>query len=333
MRKQRNFMNNWQRALRDIKESIRLLAKSESDVLKFDAKDWAKWYKSIDNYFTCTLGVCGVTLDWIYREDAYPKAGLKYPSIAAELKAMLLLEGAHFDEDSRAVYDVIASSTLGTTSYAYVKKFEESRNGRLALLALKLQFGWEVYDLARSNAANEVIRSATFTSPTRKYTYDQHVAKFEDAYNELDLLSEPVPEASKVRLFCKSLKEKFMKASAIDTQMNKETASSFEKAMAHLKSVRDLHVADGADKDERRISGRRRAAAPEAPAVSNFTAIAMRSGALSPRPPRPRSTRGVLLRRLLREPRPQLHLPSRMKRKRKPRKAASSSKRVLMPES
>jgi hypothetical protein len=50
-------MNNWQRALKDIKESIRLLAKSESDVLKFDAKDWVKWFKSINNYFRCTLGV------------------------------------------------------------------------------------------------------------------------------------------------------------------------------------------------------------------------------------------------------------------------------------
>jgi hypothetical protein len=167
---------------------------------------------------------------------------------------MLLLEVAHFEEDSRAVYDVITSSTLGMTSYAYVKKFEKSRNGRLALLALKLRFGGEAYDLARFNAANEVIQSATFTSPTRKYTYDQHVAKFEDAYNELALLGEPVPEASKVRLFCKSLKEKFMKASAIDTQMNKETASNFEKATAHLKSVRNLHVVDGADNDERHVS-------------------------------------------------------------------------------
>jgi hypothetical protein len=64
---------------------------------------------------------------------------------------------------------------------------------------LKLQFGGEAYDLARSNAANEVIRSATFRGPTRKYTYDQQVAKFEDAYNELALLGEPVLGASKVR--------------------------------------------------------------------------------------------------------------------------------------
>jgi hypothetical protein len=169
-RKERAFMHNWQRTLKDIKESIRLSAKSESDVLKFDVKDWTKVFKSIDNFFRCRLGMQGVTFDWIYREEVYPKPSVKYPSIVTELKAKLLLEGDHFDEDSAAVYDVIASSTLGTSGYSYVKKFEDKRNGRLALLALKLQFGWEAYDLARSNTANEVIRSATFTGPTRKYT-------------------------------------------------------------------------------------------------------------------------------------------------------------------
>jgi hypothetical protein len=38
-RRQRTFMNNWQHALKDIKESIRQSAKSESDILKFDTKD------------------------------------------------------------------------------------------------------------------------------------------------------------------------------------------------------------------------------------------------------------------------------------------------------
>jgi hypothetical protein len=102
-RRQQTFMYNWQQALKDIKESIRLSAKSESDVLKFDAKVWTKWFKSVDNFFRRMLGVRGVTLNWIYREEAYPKPGIKYPSIAAELKATLLLEGDHFDEDSQAV--------------------------------------------------------------------------------------------------------------------------------------------------------------------------------------------------------------------------------------
>jgi hypothetical protein len=165
---------------------------------------------------------------------------------------MLLLEGDHFDEASKAVYDVVASLTLGTSGYSYVKKFEETRIGRLALLALKLQFRWEAYDLSRSNAANEVIRSATFTGPRRKYTYDQHIAKFEDTYNKLALLGEPVTKQSKVHLFYKSLKEKFMKATAINTQMSEKTGSNFEQATAHLKSIRDLHITNFAEKGEER---------------------------------------------------------------------------------
>jgi hypothetical protein len=86
----------------------------------------------------------------------------------------------------------------------------------------------------------------------RKYTYDQHVAKFEDAYNERALLGEPVPEQSKVHLFCMSLKEKFMKAMAIYTQMSEKTGSNFEQATAHLKSIRDLHITDFAEKREDR---------------------------------------------------------------------------------
>jgi hypothetical protein len=51
-----------------------------------------------------------------------------------------------------------------------------------------------------------------------------------------------------------SLKEKFMKAMAIETQMSEKTGSNFIRAMAHLKSIRNLHVADGAEKEERHVS-------------------------------------------------------------------------------
>jgi hypothetical protein len=59
-------------------------------------------------------------LDWVYREQAEPKPGNKYPSIAAEIKAMLVLSGNHFEEDSASVYAVVATSTFDTMAYSYV---------------------------------------------------------------------------------------------------------------------------------------------------------------------------------------------------------------------
>jgi hypothetical protein len=62
-----------------------------------------KWYKSINNHFRRMLGVWGMTLDWVYQEQAEPKPGVKYPSIAAQNKVMLILSGNHFEEDSALV--------------------------------------------------------------------------------------------------------------------------------------------------------------------------------------------------------------------------------------
>jgi hypothetical protein len=138
-------MYNWQCC-------IKLATKSESDIIKFDAKDWLEWYKSIDNYFRRTLGVWGAMLDWVYREQAEPKPRIKYPSFAAEIKATLILKGNHFKEDTASVYAMVANSPFDTTAYSYVKQFEDSRNGREVMLALKLQFGGKAYTIARSKA-------------------------------------------------------------------------------------------------------------------------------------------------------------------------------------
>jgi hypothetical protein len=247
-RKERTFMYNWQRALTDIKESVRLASKSESEVIKFNAKDWLKWYKSIDNHFRRTLGVRGVTLDWVYREQAEPKPGTKYPSIAAELKATLILSGNHFEEDSASVYAVVATSTFDTTAYSYVSQFENTRNGRDVMLALKLQFGGKAYVVSRSKDANSIVRTAQFSGPTRQYTYDQHVARFNDAYNELALIGEPIQEHVKVQLFCDSLQEEIMSQSKMQVQLAPATARNFTKATGMLKSMRNMLVSDKAKK-------------------------------------------------------------------------------------
>jgi hypothetical protein len=115
------------------------------NILKFDDKDRLKWFKLIDNYFRCALAMWGVMLDCVYREQAEPKPRVKYPLIAEEIKVMLLLKGPHFEEEAGTIYIVVTNLTLGTSAYAYVKKFEKSRDDNKAMLALKLQFGGKAY--------------------------------------------------------------------------------------------------------------------------------------------------------------------------------------------
>jgi hypothetical protein len=42
-------------------------------------------------------------------------------------------------------------------AYSYVRQFEETRNGRDFMLALKLQFGGKAYVVSRSKDANSIV--------------------------------------------------------------------------------------------------------------------------------------------------------------------------------
>jgi frataxin-like iron-binding protein CyaY len=76
-------------------------------------------------------------------------------------------------------------------AYSYVKQFEVLRDGCEAMLALKLQFGDKAYIISQSKAANAIVLAATFNGPTWQYAYDQHLARFNDAFNELKLVGIP----------------------------------------------------------------------------------------------------------------------------------------------
>jgi hypothetical protein len=108
------------------------------------------------------------------------------------------------------VYAAVASSTLDTPAYAHIRRFEKEQNGRKAMLTLKVQFSGTAFNMPRSNTAHDFLEKATFSGPKRGYTYLEHVAKFNEAYNELNLIGEPLAEHVKVRKFCMSLTELFL---------------------------------------------------------------------------------------------------------------------------
>jgi hypothetical protein len=114
------------------------------------------------------------------------------------------------------------------------------------MLALKLQFRGKAYVVSRSKDAFSVVRMAQFDGPTRQYIYNLHVAHFNDAYNELALIGEPIQEHIKVQLFCDSLQEEIMSQSKVQVQLASATARNFTKATGMLKSMWNMLVLDKA---------------------------------------------------------------------------------------
>jgi hypothetical protein len=65
-------MLDWGRESKDIEAALKH-ASTEPEVEKFNQRDWLKWYNSIDSHFRRTLGVQGITVDWVYDEQTRPK--------------------------------------------------------------------------------------------------------------------------------------------------------------------------------------------------------------------------------------------------------------------
>jgi hypothetical protein len=137
------------------------------------------------------------------------------------------------------VYSAVARSTFDTPAYAHVPRFEKQRDRHQAMLTLKIQFGGISFNMSRSNTAHDFLEKATFSAPKHGYTYLEHVAKFNNAYNKLELIGEPLPEHVKVRKFCLSLMEPCMKDQAMIIMTSPDTERNFPLATAHLQTIRD----------------------------------------------------------------------------------------------
>jgi hypothetical protein len=131
------------------------------------------------------------------------------------------------------VYAEVARSTFDTPAYAHIRRFEKQRDGRQAMLTLKVQFGGTSFNMSRSKMAHDFLEKAT---------YLEHVAKFSNAYNELELVGEPLPEHVKVRKFCMSLTEPFMSDQATTVMTSPGMEDNFAAATARLQMIQDAAI-------------------------------------------------------------------------------------------
>jgi hypothetical protein len=107
------------------------------------------------------------------------------------------------------------------------------------MLTLKVQFGGTSFNMSRSNTTHDFLEKATFSGQKRGYTYLEHMAKFNNAYNKLELVGEPLPEHVKVRKFCMSLTEPFMSDQATTVMTSPGMEDNFVAPTARLQTIRD----------------------------------------------------------------------------------------------
>jgi hypothetical protein len=85
--------------------------------------------------------------------------------------------------------------------WAFIKKFDCSKNGRGAVLALKRQAKGNLAKRTQKAKAYENLAQARYRGERQNFEFSNYVQIHQDAHNELLELGEPVPETKKVQDF------------------------------------------------------------------------------------------------------------------------------------
>jgi hypothetical protein len=190
------------------------LATEETEIAKpeklADLAKWTKFWELLSTFLGRVKGAALIPLSYLVREHGEVTAEIlnaEYESVQDRLIATTALSGTHFDMDNRTLYDEFKPLVVDGPGWSFVKKFDRTKDGRGAILALKTQAEGTAAKIMRKQAAYASITSSGYHGPRKGFTFANYVNLHQAAHNELLDLDEPVAETKKVTDFLKGIRD------------------------------------------------------------------------------------------------------------------------------
>jgi hypothetical protein len=173
--------------------------------LGWDLSLWPKFWEQLKTYLSQCRGAACIPLVYLVREHdvILPEMhdmGL-YDSVDDYMMATTMLSGDHYKIDNTRLYNDLKPLVIEGAGWAFIKKFDRSKNGRGALMALKKQAEGNSAKQTRKARAYASLAQARYRGERRNFEFGNYVQIHQDAHNELLDLEEPVPETKKVQDF------------------------------------------------------------------------------------------------------------------------------------
>ena len=183
-------------------------------ILKDMTKAWTKFSELLVTYLGCTIGAAEIPLTYLIREhgDVTPEIqDADYDNDEDRLVATTVLAGPHFTIDNTTLYEELKPLVINGAGWSFIKQFDRTKNGRGAFLALKNQAEGQSAKLTRKTEAYATLKAASYRGRNGPNTFQRYVEIFQEAFNELADLEEPVPESKKVSDFLAGISDPILK--------------------------------------------------------------------------------------------------------------------------
>ena len=214
------------------------LSTAKPDALK-NLTHWRPFWKQFDGYCQGVRGTMFLPISYVYRktEEAIEDDDEEFADSDEQMSAMVVLEGDDYQADNGLLWELFRPLVSEGAAWSFVKRFERTKNGRGAILALQSQADGSAVDQTRKAEAYQVLENTEFNGTSRRFTYLNYVEKLQGAFSELLDCDEAVPETRKVNLFLRGLKASSLESTSTHIMGNHEMMDDFEKAQSYVQMV------------------------------------------------------------------------------------------------
>ena len=234
-------------------------ATQDTDITKpsklTDLAKWTKFWELFTTYLGRVQGAALIPLSYLIREHDEVTPELReaeYATMQERLIATTALNGTHFELDNRTLYDEFKPLVVDGPGWSFIKKFDRTKNGRGAVLALKSQAEGTSAKLTRKQTAYASLASSTYLGPRKGFTFANYVTLHQTAHNELLDLDEPVSESKKVTDFLKGIRDSALNTGKSIVLGDPAKLGNFEECQQYLSTIVQNMAAQS--KSERHIS-------------------------------------------------------------------------------
>ena len=129
---------------------------------------WHTWWEKFDGYLSQTTGAAEISLNYVYQAHQQVTDEMHAADYVMNDECyyvITVLEGAHYREDNKHVYEELQALTIDGPGWTFIKNFQRARNGHAAILALKAQSeGWSATEM-RKQEAYALLALACYAGP------------------------------------------------------------------------------------------------------------------------------------------------------------------------
>lgn len=224
-------------------EAIKDASSLSNPIKPKELKDLAKYRVFYDQWTAYTAQIRGaahIPINYVFRDDADTAARLQeaaWSDVDDELHYKTQLQGDHYVADNKRVFLEFKELIQNGPGWEFIKRFNRSKNGREAVLALKSQSEGLAGKNTRRNAAKAIFEMSNYQGQRKNFTIDNYIEKFQFAINEMEDIGEPVAEAAIVTDFLRGVKDPRLEAARTFVMGSGTHSNSWQQTQQYFKTV------------------------------------------------------------------------------------------------